>query len=123
MDTRTTLNKLIRTAKKNDARANDENLDSVTRATAALKRDNAERAAFGILYDPHAVRNAQIEADRLKQLAGRKSTQRLPEKARLKRESAADAARQEFQSLAAQADKLEPQAREIIEIWMGRKKI
>lgn len=124
MNTGTILGKLLRIARKNDLRAKDENLDGVARATAAMKRDNAEREAFSLLYNPHAVKNAQVEASRQKQLVSRKSTAKLSEKAHAKREENAANAERDLQALAAQGeDMLRSGAYDLIEIAMGRKKV
>lgn len=111
------LTRLIRKARKFDARSKDESITDEARASASLKRDALQDQILLHIHDPYAVKNAAIESAYRVKLLNRKTTNAKNLAKRERRAREADVA---FNAaLSEQNDAIE-RAKGMLDLFMGR---
>lgn len=117
---RTYVAKLVRKANRLAEVAKDEKALPSARRQATAKQNLVETEILGLLFDPHEAKNAEIDAQRARQLLGRKSTTVANRARRLLKTQDAERRAQE---LALDNHTGKQRAQDQLEMLMGRKSV
>lgn len=111
------LDKMIRRARRLYAKASDDTQTEEVRKVAQSRANAVEQELASLMYDPHAVSNAEIDVKRLTGLMFRKST--TPDNMQ-KRSDRKNEAERRLQATMLAATKIEMEARDLLDKMMGR---